>query len=143
MAGDKGHSQNVGKLWSEDQVVGKRWSERPKRASRRRTVVGTVETAENLAKTLKETRKLGQHVRNCENRRKLGEKTDGSLKTVNRGENVERVPSTPNASGTVHPAENLAKTAENWAKTRTETRKRLTGAKTWNVSRQRSARPEL
>lgn len=58
MAGDKGHSQNVGKLWSEDQVVGKRWSERLKRASRRRTVVGTVETAENLAKTLKETRKL-------------------------------------------------------------------------------------
>lgn len=74
MAGDKGHSQNVGKLWSEDQVVGKRWSERPKRASRRRTVVGTVETAENLAKTLKETRKLGQHVRNCENRRNWAKK---------------------------------------------------------------------
>ena len=40
----------------------------------------------------------------------------GNAKTVNRGENVKRVPSTPNASGTVE-------TAENWA----ETRKRLTG----------------
>lgn len=77
MAGDKGHSQNVGKLWSEDQVVGKRWSERPKRASRRRRVVGTVETAETLAKTLKETRKLGQHVRNCENSRKLTRRKHG------------------------------------------------------------------
>ena len=47
----------------------------------------------------------------------------GNAKTVNRGENVKRVPSTPNASGTVQTAENWAKTAENWA----ETRKRLTG----------------
>lgn len=44
MAGDKGHSQNVGKLWSEDQVVGKRWSERPKRASRLGTVVRTAKS---------------------------------------------------------------------------------------------------
>jgi hypothetical protein len=33
----------------------------------------------------------------------------GNAKTVNRGENVKRVPSTPNASGTVQ-------TAENWRK---------------------------
>ena len=46
----------------------------------------------------------------------------GNAKTVNRGENVKRVPSTPNASGTVQ-------TAENWAKTWTVTRKRLTGTK--------------
>jgi hypothetical protein len=46
MAGDKGHSQNVGKLWSEDQVVGKRWSERPKRASRLGTVVRTAKSSE-------------------------------------------------------------------------------------------------
>jgi hypothetical protein len=50
----------------------------------------------------------------------------GNAKTVNRGENVKRVPSTPNASGTMQ-------TAENWAKTWTETRKPCTGAK--NVER--------
>jgi hypothetical protein len=54
----------------------------------------------------------------------------GNAKTVNRGENVKRVPSTPNASGTVQTAENWAKIAENWAKPWSETRKRLTGAKT-------------
>jgi hypothetical protein len=35
----------------------------------------------------------GQHVRNCENRRKLGENMDGILKTVNRdkvGRNVSQ-----------------------------------------------------
>jgi hypothetical protein len=54
----------------------------------------------------------------------------GNAKTVNRGEHEKRVPSTPNASGTVQTAENWAKTAENWAKPWSETRKRLTGAKT-------------
>ena len=34
----------MGKLWSEYQVVVKRWPERPKRASRRKTVVGTAKS---------------------------------------------------------------------------------------------------
>ena len=109
MAVQKRHSQNVGKLWSEDQAVGKRWSERPKRASRRKTVVtcpvdGTCPVN-------------GQHVRNCENSRKLGENMDGRLKTVIRGKIVERVSSTPNASGTVHPSLKLGENVDGNAKT--------------------------
>ena len=59
----------------------------------------------------------GQHVWNCENSRKLGENTDGRLKTVNRGKIVERVSSTPNASGTVHPSLKLGENVDGNAKT--------------------------
>ena len=91
MAGDRGHSQNVGKLWSEDQVVGKRWSERPKRASRRKTVVRTTKSwkdsvlEQNDQGVENSERNVGTcaraYVGNCGNRQKSGYTVDGTVKT--------------------------------------------------------------
>jgi hypothetical protein len=109
---------------------------------------GTVQTAKNWAKTWTETRKrlTGAKTWNVYRQRPTRPERCKQLKTGRKrgrkretGEPerspTERVPSTANSSGTVQ-------TAENWAKTWTETRKRLTGAKTWNVSRQWPTRPE-
>ena len=85
MAGDKGHSQNVGKLWSEDQVVGKRWYERPKRASRLGTVVRTAKSSGNGRLNVGTCART--YVGNCGNRLKTGYTVDGRVKrwlSVNR-----------------------------------------------------------
>jgi hypothetical protein len=65
----------------------------------------------------------------------MDENVDGNVKTVHRGINVERAPSTANTSGTVETSENLAKNVEGNTKTvyRDEVRR--------NVSRERPARP--
>jgi hypothetical protein len=47
---------------------------------------------------------------------KLGENVDGNAKTVNRGENVERVRHRPTRPDTVHTAENWAKNVDEYAK---------------------------
>ena len=71
MAGDKGHSQNVGKLWSEDQVVGKRWSYRftitGKSSGNGRPNGQVVENGERNVGTCART-----YVGNCGNRLKTG-----------------------------------------------------------------------